>query len=141
MFGLNLTHTRGDIYRAFLEGIANGTAHVIDTYRDVGQSPKRILAVGGGVRNETWTQATSDVGGVPQIIAEKTMGASYGNAFLAACALGIVGPEDIAAWNPERGRIVPRDFAVYRKQYGLFRKLYEQTRDIAAALDDRDSVD
>ena len=141
LFGLNLTHTRGDIYRAFLEGIANGTAHVIDTYRDVGQSPKRILAVGGGVRNETWTQATSDVGGVPQIIAEKTMGASYGNAFLAACALGIVGPEDIAAWNPERGRIVPRDFAVYRKQYGLFRKLYEQTRDIAAALDDRDSVD
>ncbi len=135
VFGLNLTHTRGDIYRALLEGIANGTAHVIDTYRDVGQSPQRILAVGGGVRNKTWVQATSDIGRVPQIIAEKTVGASYGNAFLAACALGTARPEDIEAWNPERERAVPRDLAVYKKQYELFRKLYEQTREIAAALD------
>ncbi len=136
VFGLNLTHTRGDIYRALLEGIANGTAHVVDTYRETGHPPKRILAVGGGVRNQVWLQATSDIGRVPQIIAEKTIGASYGNAFLAACAAGIVEPGDIDAWNPEAGRITPRDLPVYRRQYGLFRKLYEQTRDIAAALDE-----
>ena len=32
LFGLNLTHTRGDIYRALLEGIAYGTNHIIETY-------------------------------------------------------------------------------------------------------------
>ncbi len=32
IFGLDLTHNRADIFRAFLEGIAMGTAHVFDTY-------------------------------------------------------------------------------------------------------------
>ncbi len=134
VFGLNLTHSRGDIYRALLEGIANGTAHVIDTYREAGHPPVRILAVGGGVRNQVWLQATSDIGQVPQIIAEKTVGASYGNAFLAACAAGIAEPDDIDAWNPEAGRISPRQLPVHARQYRLFRRLYEQTRDIAAEL-------
>jgi xylulokinase len=30
-FGLDLTHTRADLYRAVLEGVAMGTAHVFDT--------------------------------------------------------------------------------------------------------------
>ena len=135
LFGLNLTHTRGDICRAVLEGIANGTAHVIETYREAGQPPGRVLAVGGGVRNATWLQATSDIAQVDQIIADKTVGASYGNAFLAACASGVAKPQDIDSWNPVRRQIVPRDIAVYRKHYQLFRRLYEQTRDIAAELD------
>ncbi|MCY3878185.1 MAG: FGGY-family carbohydrate kinase [Rhodobacteraceae bacterium] len=135
LFGLNLTQGRGDIYRALLEGIANGTAHVIETYREIGQSPGRILAVGGGVRNRLWLQATSDIGNLPQLVAEKTIGASYGNAFLAACAMGSAKAEDIDAWNPVRERILPVDLPVYRKQYQLFRLLYEQTKDIAAALE------
>ena len=36
IFGLNLTHRRGDIYRALLEGIACGTNHIIETYREIG---------------------------------------------------------------------------------------------------------
>ncbi len=99
-FGLNLTHTRGDMYRAMLEGIANGTAHVIETYRDVGHAPARVLAVGGGTKNKVWIQATSDIGGVPQIVCEKTIGASYGDAFLAAVAVGAVKPGDIARLEP-----------------------------------------
>ena len=34
IFGLDLTHNRADIFRAFLEGIAMGTAHVFDTYEE-----------------------------------------------------------------------------------------------------------
>ena len=133
-FGLNLTHTRGDMYRALIEGVAMGTAHVIETYRDVGASPKRILAVGGGTKNALWLQATSDFGGVPQIVCDKTVGASYGDAFLAACAVGLAEPEDIASWNPEDQRVTPDPQPVHARQYGLFRRLYEQTKDIAADL-------
>ncbi|HJT14522.1 MAG TPA: FGGY family carbohydrate kinase, partial [Dongiaceae bacterium] len=32
LFGLDLTHTRGDIFRALLEGIACGTNHIIEAY-------------------------------------------------------------------------------------------------------------
>ncbi len=135
LFGLNLTHTRGDIYRALLEGIACGTAHVFETYRSAGQSPRRVLAVGGGVRNETWLQATSDIGEVPQVICENTLGACYGDAFLAACAAGSAVPEDIDRWNPENRTIAPCVREIHRHQYRQFRALYAQTRDIAAALD------
>ena len=133
-FGLNLTHTRGDIYRAIFEGIANGTAHVIETYREVGQAPVRVLAVGGGTRNRVWMQATSDIGGVPQIVSEKSVGASYGDAFIAAMAAGIAKPGDITAWNPVARTVAPEPHAVYARQYPLFKALYRQTRDIAAAL-------
>jgi xylulokinase len=134
VFGLNLTHTRGDMYRALLEGIAMGTAHVIETFREVGQAPARVLAVGGGTKNLVWLQATSDFGGVAQIVSEKTVGASYGDAFLAAVAVGAVEAGDIARWNPAERVVEPAGGAAHARQYGLFRRLYEQTKDIAREL-------
>ena len=133
-FGLNLTHTRGDMYRALIEGIAYGTNHVVETYADAGQRPKRVLAVGGGTKNDLWLRATSDVSGLPQIVCAKTVGASYGDAFLAARAIGAAKPEDIVAWNPVDRDIAPDADPVYATRYRQFRALYEQTRDIAAEL-------
>lgn len=134
-FGLNLTHGRGDVYRAILEGIAMGTAHVIETYRELGQAPKRVLAVGGGTKNRVWLQATSDIGGVSQIVSEKSVGACYGDAFIAAMAVGAAEPGDIKTWNPVARTIDPETHAVYARQYKLFKALYRHTRDIAAGLD------
>jgi xylulokinase len=134
MFGLNLTHTRGDMYRALIEGIAHGTRHVTDTFAELGQSPERLLAVGGGTKNALWLQATSDITGIDQIVCEKTTGASYGDAFLAALAVGLVERGDITTWNPVAERVSARPNPVYDKAHGLFRSLYEQTKDIAAEL-------
>jgi len=134
-FGLNLTHGRGDLYRALIEGIAHGTAQVFDTYREAGAPPARVLAVGGGTQNRLWLQSTSDIGGVPQIVCEKTVGASYGDAFLAASAVGRVRAGDIAAWNPEVETLTPEPREVHARHARLFRQLYESTREIAVALD------
>lgn len=133
-FGLNLTHTRGHMYRALIEGIAFGTRHVIETFQQAGQRPTRVLAVGGGTRNAQWLQATSDISGLDQIICEKTVGASFGNAFLAACAVGAADYGDITRWNRVADTVKARIQPVYERQYGLFRQLYEQTKDIAHAL-------
>jgi len=133
-FGLNLTHTRGDLFRALLEGIASGTAHVIETFRETGQRPSRILAVGGGVKNPVWLQATSDIAKVPQVVSENSIGASYGDAYLAALAIGTAKPGDISKWNPPKTQIQPQPHDVYDHQYALFKRLYSQTRDIAHAL-------
>ncbi|WP_147106975.1 FGGY-family carbohydrate kinase [Tateyamaria sp. syn59] len=134
MFGLNLTHTRGDMYRALIEGIAHGTRHVTDTFADLGQSPTRLLAVGGGTKNALWLQATSDITGIDQIVCEKTVGASYGDAFLAALAVGIADRKDIASWNPINREIRANRNDAYDNAHDLFRRLYEQTRDIAREL-------
>lgn len=133
-FGLNLTHDRGDMYRALIEGIAYGTAHVVETFAAAGARPARVLAVGGGTKNALWLQATSDICGLEQIVCDKTVGASYGDAFLAACAIGAAAPGDIARWNPAAQTVKATANPVYDRQYRLFRRLYEQTKDIAADL-------
>lgn len=133
-FGLNLTHTRAHLFRAVIEGIAYGTAHVVETYADVGAAPSRILAVGGGTKNALWLQATSDTSGLDQILCDKTVGASYGDAFLARIAIGEAAPQDIATWNPVQRSVTAQREPAYDKAYPLFRRLYEQTKDIAAEL-------
>lgn len=136
IFGLNLTHGRGDIYRALLEGIACGTNHIVETYREIGAMPRKLLAVGGGTRNRVWLQATSDISGLAQSVCRKTVGASYGDAFLAALAVGDVRKKDILAWNPEARRIAPNraNRAVYERQYRVFKDLYRQTKDLMKEL-------
>jgi xylulokinase len=133
-FGLDLTHTRADLFRAVLEGIAMGTAHVIETCADVGALPHTVRAVGGGTKNALWLQATSDCAGAVQEVCDKTIGASYGDAFLAALAIGAVDEGDIARWNPVATRVRPQDVPAYRRQYPLWKALYLATRDIAHGL-------
>ncbi|MGR3486005.1 MAG: FGGY-family carbohydrate kinase [Paracoccaceae bacterium] len=135
-FGLNLTHGRGHMYRALLEGIAQSTAHVTDTYAEAGAAPGRLLAVGGGTRNDLWMQATSDLTALPQVVRANTVGASYGNAFLARLALGGVARGDIATWNPTEREIAPRNIPAYDALKPLYRRLYDATKDIAHALPD-----
>ena len=42
IFGLNLTHTRGHLYRAVLEGIACCTAHALEAFAEAGAAPRRL---------------------------------------------------------------------------------------------------
>ena len=130
IFGLDLTHERGDMFRAVLEGIAHGTRHVFDTYAEAGQAPRGVYAVGGGTKNAVWSQATSDITGLPQTVRQKTIGASYGDAFLAALAMGDVTPADIELWNPVASTITPRSDlkAMYERQHAVFRGLYPATK-------------
>jgi xylulokinase len=130
IFGLDLTHTRGDLFRAVLEGIGYGTRHVFETYAEAGHRPAAIYAVGGGTRNKVWSQATSDISGETQIVRAKTFGASYGDALLAAIGVGDATAADIHRWNPVASRYEP-DAALrplYDRQYQAFRGLYPATR-------------
>ena len=134
IFGLDLTHNRADIFRAFLEGIAMGTAHVFDTYEAIGHKPKKVMAVGGGTKNNIWMQATSDFSKIDQVISEKSTGASYGNAFLAAIAVGAVSQTDITRWNPALSTIRTQHSAFHTQKNQLFRQLYEDSKAVAHAV-------
>ena len=132
IIGLTLAHTRADMYRALLEGIAFATNAIFDTYAEAGASPSTIVAVGGGLRNQIWTQTTSDTSGLRQEVRQVSIGASYGNAFLARLAIGGISRSSIKCWNPAAYTIEP-DFnnaAVYRRRYATFRKLYPRIRDL-----------
>ncbi|AXC50710.1 carbohydrate kinase [Paracoccus suum] len=134
LFGLNLTHTRADIARAVLEGIAMAVRLIIETWREAGVPVPVARAVGGGIKNRLWLEGVTDYGRITQQLSARTPGASYGDAFLAALAVGAVGPSDIAKWNPVEGEVAPNTQPIHDEQYRQFRALYEATKGIAAQL-------
>jgi xylulokinase len=128
--GLDLTHTRGDLFRASLEGIAQATRHIIETYEKAGQPPREVFAVGGGTRSKVWAEAMSDSCNMVQRLREKTWGASFGDAFLAALAVGDAKPGDMAVWNPVTAEIRPDPAKreLYDRLYVRFRGIYEAVK-------------
>ena len=132
IFGLSLTHTRGHLFRALLEGMGHGIKQHVDLFTSIGARPHAIKAVGGGTKNATWLQAVSDISGVPQEVAPMTIGASYGDALLAGIGVGLIeGPESIREWQG-KGRAVqpnPNLSATYAPLSKIYDSLYHSTKE------------
>ena len=130
--GLTLSHTRGHLYRASLEGTAFGVRDNLDVMAAMGADPKRIVAVGGGAQNQLWLQIVSDVTGKPQMVPERTIGASYGDAFLAGVATGIVQDRDAIGrdWVKIAHVVEPDKSmkAIYEPYHRIYKSLYASTR-------------
>jgi xylulokinase len=133
-FGLNLLHTRGDLFRAALEGIAMATRHVTETYAEAGAAPTRVMAVGGGTKMTPLAPGHLGPDG-PAAGAPPRDGGGELRRHLPRCPRHRGGAsEDIDAWNPPERVVPPRDLPEYARSYPLFRRLYEQTKDIMREL-------
>jgi len=129
IFGLTLQHTRSDVARAALEGIAQGIRLNTETMLEMGVPMENIRAIGGGVRNETWLQAVSACIGRPQEVVAQT-GAAYGDAMLAAIGVGALDRAEVSSW-PQVTETVEPDRAqagLYQRQASRQRRLYQATR-------------
>ncbi|HVL26304.1 MAG TPA: FGGY-family carbohydrate kinase, partial [Thermomicrobiales bacterium] len=130
--GLTLRHTRSHLFRATLEGIAFGARHNVEVMGEMDATPQRLVAVGGGTKNRLWLQVISDITGIRQEIPERTIGASYGDAFMAGLGSGII--PTIDALEDSWVRIVdeitpnPAHAARYDELYAVYRSLYEHTK-------------
>jgi xylulokinase len=124
--GLTLRHGRGHIYRALLEATAYAVRHHLDVLAEIGASPRRVVAVGGGTQGGLWPQIVSDVTGVAQEVPAETIGAAYGAARLAADAAGLPGGD----WATPDHTVTPRPEAkaTYDRLYAAYRELYPATR-------------
>lgn len=134
--GLKLTHTREHLFRATLESVGFGVRHNTETFASCGAQVRRVVAVGGGAQNDIWPQIVSDIVGCEQEIPEVTIGASYGNAFVAGCALGILNRDDIRSW-VQPGRVISPNAAhrsLYDGMYANYRDLYLNTRAVVHSL-------
>ena len=134
--GLGLTHTRAQMFRAVLEGVGFGVRHNLQTFASIGAHVGRVLAVGGGAKSDTWLQIISDITGVPQALTRVSIGASYGDAFLAGRAAGLVGPDDLQLWI-EPDRVISPNVSrkpIYDAMFEQYLKLYTSTRDVMHAL-------
>lgn len=134
VLGLTLRHGRGHLYRSLLEATAFGVRHNLESIERAGGRPRRLVAVGGGTRGGLWTQIVSDVTGREQDVPSSTIGASYGDAQLAAAAAGLADLD--AGWARVAETVRPREELrpLYDRLYGVYRRLYPATRELAHEL-------
>lgn len=135
--GLTLGHTPGHLYRSALEGIAMGVRHNLEAMAASGAEAGRLVAVGGGTAQRLWTQIVSDVTGLPQDLPTLTVGASYGDARMAADAMGV----DTTGWNPVAERFTPNEDVqrTYERLYELYvaeHPALQRTMHILGEIDD-----
>jgi xylulokinase len=133
--GLTLRHTRGDLYRAALEGAGFGVRQHLELFASLGADPSALVAVGGGTTGDLWPQIVSDITGREQRIPAVTVGAAYGDALLAARAVGLVAPD--AVWKTGAESVVApahehRDR--YDALYEQYLRLYASTTDTVHLL-------
>ncbi|MHC9292894.1 FGGY-family carbohydrate kinase [Mycobacterium sp. LTG2003] len=126
--GLTLRHGRGHLFRAAYEGISFGIRQILERFDDA-HTGARTVAVGGGLRSPIWAQALSDITGRPQLVPEQAIGASYGDALLAAIGVGLVSPD--TDWAKIATEIKPdaRYRGLYDDLYATWCELYPATKD------------
>src|SRR6185312_15695211 len=86
--GLSLRHDRGALVRAVLEGVAYGLRDSLELLRELGVSPTKGRASGGGARSALWLEIVASVLGLPLERCVVDEGSAYGAALLAGVASG-----------------------------------------------------
>lgn len=132
--GLTVSHQRGHMLRALLEGTAFAVRHNLEAMREAGGSIAGLRVSGGGARDSVWTQIVSDVTGLPQAILSGVGGGAHGAALLAAVAVGAADLD--TAWPRGHTEVLPdpAHAGLYDQLYGLYRDLYPATVGAAHAL-------
>jgi xylulokinase len=120
---LNLCHTRAHLFNACLEGVGYGIAQHFDIFDAMQIGTKKVMAVGGGVKNPKWLQIVSDISGKIQHTVQEGAGAAYGDALLAALSVGFF--KDVR----EIGRLIHVDQTIVpdemvRLQYQAYKRRY-----------------
>lgn len=131
IFGLKLLHRQEHLYRAVLEGVALGIRDNLQAMADCGHQVRDLYTVGGGAQNRLWLQIISDVTQCTQTLRQTTIGAAYGDAFLAGVAVGVIeNRKDIEHWIDQKGVIQPQseNCLLYNEIFYQYRSLYRSLR-------------
>ncbi|MFN3006398.1 FGGY-family carbohydrate kinase [Mycolicibacterium wolinskyi] len=128
--GLDLAHTRADMYRSVLEAIAFGFKHHTEVFTSIGVPLQRALVTNGGSRSVLWKQILADVLDTPLSPIVGHPGASLGAAVVAAVGIGLL--DDWHSTGPFRtlGDPVTPD----RRNTGRYAEAYAEWRTLGDVL-------
>lgn len=127
--GLQITHTRADLIRAVLEGIALNLRAILEAYLEAGARIDEVAVIGGGAKGRLLRQIVADALGRPvlrpRLLDEAT---SLGAAIAAGVGIGLFANFSAARqFNAilERQAPGPAAQAEYDRLYPLFLAAYE----------------
>jgi xylulokinase len=131
LFNLSLEHTREDIIRAFLEGVALNTRWMLEPMLDFigAERGGAMTIVGGGGQSDVWCQMIADVTGMTvQQPTAPIQANALGAAFIAGIGLGELAYRDVPALCQHRQRFEPRPGLrnLYDDAFATFKQLHRQ---------------
>ncbi|MBQ6333818.1 MAG: FGGY-family carbohydrate kinase [Erysipelotrichaceae bacterium] len=140
LFGLNLSHSRAHLYRSALEGIAFSISQQLQLMQAHDVKIDRIFITGGGTLNEVWMQILADVLGITISSPMINIGASFGDALMAASAIKYPGFEtydELLKFIKPGKTYVPdlEKHAIYKKYQVIYDKLYELNKELMHEVD------
>jgi xylulokinase len=134
LVGLTASHTRADVIRAILEGVAFSLRDTFSIFGEMKVPVRSVRLGGGGARSALWRQIQADVYGHEVEIVEAEEGAAYGAALLAGVGARMWASVDEACASVVRvaKKVRPDAEAVatLNKNYAAYRRVYGATRDI-----------
>ena len=133
-FGLNFGTTRGQMIRACMEGVAYALRHNLETAEAAGARAETLRAMGGSANSRIWTQIKADVTGCGIEVPGSDTATTLGAAMLAGVGTGVWSSFEEAARQTVRVKKTyapdPGTRDIYERGYGIYRKLYEQLKDL-----------
>jgi xylulokinase len=139
IFGLTLSHTKGDLIRAFLEASAYALMHNIETVEGYSVRIRSLRVSGGQARSRLWRSIKADITRKPVELTSRIEATVFGTALLAGVGSGHYSDLRSVAKrlvhvkeriHPHRAHklIYHRSFAIYKL---LYEKLKEEFRKLA----------
>ncbi len=130
--GLSAHHSRAEMVRAVMEGVAFSCYDAYQVLVEMGAQPGRIIMAGGGARSSLWQHIVADVFNLPVhrlAIAEQS---ALGAAILAGAGIGWHSPTVAASqWAACDALVEPdrQNHAAYLELIQIFRSAYRKHRD------------
>ena len=136
--GLTLSHTRGHLARAIMEGVAYSLRDCLQLVHELEVPVRQIRAGGGGAKSDLWRQIEADVFGQKVVTLQAEQGPAFGVALLAAVGAGAY--RNIQEACKEVIEIVDetpvrrKDRTYYDRAFPIYQRLYDRLKDEFAAI-------
>ncbi len=132
--GLRLGTTRGQLYRAFLEGETYEMMFNIECLKEVGIDIHKVITVGGGSNSKLWMQIRADVFDRPVYLPVNKEAGTLASAML--CYAGTGAYPSLRAAQQAMIRYEqpfvpnPAQVAAYRPHYQRYKQCYRMVREL-----------
>ncbi len=137
-FGLSARHTKKDMLRAVMEGVAYSLWDCLDIIRTMGIDTSEVRASGGGGKSKLWRQMQADMFDCNINTINVSEGPALGVALLAAVGAGIYKnvPEacDTVISVKETIEPIPENVKTYKKYFPIYREIYQALKPQFAAV-------
>jgi len=128
LLGLTLAQSRGEVIRAFVEGLTFEFRNILEAIGGHGIRVTELRAIGGGAKSRFWLQLKADVTGRKVVAPDVTEAAALGAAILAGVAAKTYTSMENAVKTVYREKAVytanEATQSIYEKHYGVYKKLH-----------------